>query len=222
MRRNKSILTLFSVIQLAALSNGATISGTVSDTVATSLIGVKVILTGLSIPTFIDSTLTDADGLYTFNDISAATYRISLRFSGLSDKDSSIVMGNNSIVCNFILSRIIAVPGTFHSDIVGGTWLPEGNPHKIIDSAIIKDSLFIAPGCSVIVDPNTRFTVEGKLTVGSPQGIMTSINGGIFACNDSFSSISSSILHTGLEHSYKIRLRYLSNRARDNRHKGNR
>lgn len=184
---NRTIILLFSLFQLATISNGATLTGSITDSAATPLIGVKVILAGLSNPTFIDSTLSGSNGSFAFDSITVATYRLSLRFAGFLDEDSSIVIGNGTIVCNFVLSPMVIPSGTLHSGIVSGTWIPSGNPHRIIDTAIIKDSLFIAPGCSLIIDNNKQLIVEGNLSVGSSSGSTSSINGGTIFCNDSLS-----------------------------------
>jgi Carboxypeptidase regulatory-like domain len=181
---------LFWLAVLCSTAYGAvTLSGTVTDPASKALAGASVTLTGLSNLTFVDSALTGSNGVYAFSNISVGTYRLSLKLAGFVDKDSSVIIGSSSAVCNFVLAPIVVPSGTLHSGIVRGTWLPSGNPHRIIDTAIVTDSLVIAPGCSVIIDVDKQLTIEGNLSVGSPSGMRTSINGGTINGNNSTSSI---------------------------------
>jgi hypothetical protein len=166
MRHKKTIFALIFIIQLAAISNSVTLSGTVTDTASKALPGASITLTGLSVPAFLESTTTNVNGLYQFDSVTAlATYKLTLRCNGYFNVDSSIVVGSANKACNI---RLTPVPsGTLHSGLVSGTWLPSDNPHRILDTAIVKDSLYIAPGCSVIIGPSDALVLKGNSVIGS-------------------------------------------------------
>jgi|GEM_PF-3969136 hypothetical protein len=166
-----TIACLFLVL---ACSGAVTLSGTVSDSAsAMAISGVSVGVFGLSVPTFAESTITDADGKYQFDGVSAlATFRMTFRLNGYKSRTDSIVIGSTNKTYNVFLAYLsLPSEGTIHSKTASGTWLPSGNPHFIIDTVVVNDSLYIAPGCSVLfwmsTPPKCALKVNGNLAIGS-------------------------------------------------------
>ena len=150
----------------SAAFGATTLTGTVTDTGSNALSGVSIILTGLSNPSFAESTITNVTGSYQFDIEPLATYGFSARLAGYENKDGSFVVGSDNKVYDIKLIHIFDPTGTLHSGEVSGTWLPSGNPHRIVDNAIVKDSLYVAPGCSVVFEQPALLTLEGKVVFG--------------------------------------------------------
>lgn len=156
-----------------------TLTGTVTDTAGTPLQDVRVILTGLSVAAYCDTTKSDPSGYYEFVFEALGSYRVTLARGDFYQKDTTILLPEQNTEMNFTLKGIPG--GTYHEGIVSGVWLPSENPHRITQSVTtIDDSLYIAPGCTVLSDSGTSIKLEGSLTIGSSDGERTScVLGGI-------------------------------------------
>jgi len=178
MNKRHSISICFLIFSFFALSHGASLSGTVKDSAQAPINGVKMVLTGLSVAGFVDSATTGTDGIYSFDSLVMGTYKLSLSCSSFVKMDTGVAVGNGTVIRNFVLDRVKT------NYIVSGTWLPSDNPHIINEPAHIYDSLFIAPGCSVVL--NKPLWIFGKLVIGSQTGkLVTIVNGSIGCLGDS-------------------------------------
>jgi hypothetical protein len=193
--------TLLFLIGLYTVSFGSiTLTGTVTDTQSNPVPGAAITLTGISIPTIAESTVTSSTGSYQLTIEPLATYRLTVRKGAYNNIDSSFAVGNDNKVFDIKLIPIPVLFGTLHSGEVSGAWLPSGNPHRIIGNTIVKDSLYVAPGCSVVVEQNQTLTLAGKVVFGAKGGKRSYLNGdtiltrsgfiGTVKCSDTSASIS--------------------------------
>ena len=86
MLRKNSFYACIFIVNLAALSYSASLSGVIKDSTKTPINGVKIILTGLSVTGFVDSVTTGTDGAYAFDSLVIGTYSLSLTDSGFIKK----------------------------------------------------------------------------------------------------------------------------------------
>ena len=158
---------------LTPLTFSYELSGVITIPPASGLGDVQVTITALPGDSLIDTDMTDTTGYYELVFSELGGYRIVLEQSTCYPKDTTIMLPAKNTTMNFTM---ISLPvGTYHEGNVGGVWLPSDNPHRIATSITIMDSLYIAPGCTVLTAAGASMQLNGKLRIGSSTGSRTSL-----------------------------------------------